>query len=430
MVTHVLSTYGERQGIIGSAQEGFCKHRNTMRQLQMAILMIEDAALYHKDLYSLYIDFSSTFNTVNHAQLLTIMQKLGFPDIAMNTVKDIYTNASTKISIPAGDTEDIPIHRGTIPGDTLSPYLFLIFIEPLLGWLQQGGRGYAPSCLADSQLPKRVAALAYADDLKTLTGTLSNLKLQAEKIQRFSKWSGMEVNAKKCAGAAMLHGQASAGLAKTPDDDKLIRARLEGQIHLGRGAVPYLPSDQPYRYFGVLLTLSLNWSNQFRATLTNAIEQACKLQSSFATPAQKLQVYRSKIVVAIAAMRYVFSTSAFSPADIKRLDTAMTRFTKGAIGLMGCTPNALVHEDVCKGGLGMTSLLHPYVQEQTNTIVKCLQDGGRLGNITKLMLLKQIQNLGMVSDMHAWQESRFCSIARKVAFMDEAGPRKFRWQGL
>ena len=93
-------------------------------------------------------------------------------------------------------------------------------------------------------------------------------------------------------------------------------------------------------------------------------------------------------------MRYVFSTSAFSPLDITRLDAAMTRFTKGAIGLMGCTPNALVHEDVCNGGLGMTSLLHPYVQEQTNTVVKCLQDGGRLGYITKLMLVKQIHTLG------------------------------------
>ena len=206
MVTRVLSTYEERQGIIGSAQEGFCKHRNTMKQLQMAILMIEDAALYRQDLYSLYIDFSSAFNTVNHDQLPMIMHKMGLPDVATNTVKDIYTNACTKlwckVFMPSGVTEDISIGRGTIQGDTLSPYLFLIFIEPLLRWLQHGGRGYAPGCLADTQHPKTVAALAYADDLKTLTGTLSNMKLQAEKIQRFSKWSGMEVNAKKCAATA------------------------------------------------------------------------------------------------------------------------------------------------------------------------------------------------------------------------------------
>ena len=132
--------------------------------------------------------------------------------------------------------------------------------------------------------------------------------------------------------------------------------------------------------------------------MTTAVEQACKLQSLFATPAQKLQAYRSKFM---AAMRYVSSTTALSPLDIKRLDAAMTRFTKGAIGLMGCTPNALVHEDISRGGLGMTSLLHPYVQEQTNTIVKCLHDDGRLGSITKHMLMKQIQTLGMGPGMCA-----------------------------
>ena len=99
----------------------------------------------------------------------------------------------------------------------------------------------------------------------------------------------------------------------------------------------------------------------------------------------------------------------------------MTRSTKGAIGLMGCTPNALVHEDISTGGLGMTSLLHPYIQEQTNTVVKCLHGDGRLGSLTKHMLRKQIQNLGMVPGMCAWQDLRYCSTARKLAFMQEAG---------
>ena len=120
-------------------------------------------------------------------------------------------------------------------------------------------------------------------------------------------------------------------------------------------------------------------------------------------------------------MCYVFSTTSFSPLDIKRLDAAVTHFTKGAIGLMGCTPKALVHEDISKGGFGMTSLLHSYVQEQTNTILKCLHDNGRLGSITKHMLLKQIQNLGLVPSMCAWQDSRYCSIARKLASIQEAG---------
>ena len=310
IVTHVLSTYGEKQGTIGSAQEGFCRYRNTSRQLQMAIFMIEDAALYNQDIYSLYIDFSSAFNTVNHKQLILIMQKLGFPNTAIKAVENIYINACTRIQTPHGQTGDIQIGRGTIQGDTLSPYLFLIFIEPLLRWLQHGGRGYAPGCLKHTDMPKTVAALAYADDLKVLTGKYSNLQLQAEKIAQFSSWSGMEVNARKCAASALLHGEASTGLLKSPDEDKVIKRRMDGNIRIGTWTVPYLPPEKPYRYLGVLLTLTLNWSHQYIATTAMLTEQACKLQTSFATPAQKLQVFRSKN---IAAMRYVFSTTAFFP---------------------------------------------------------------------------------------------------------------------
>lgn len=97
----------------------------------------------------------------------------------------------------------------------------------------------------------------------------------------------MEVNAKKCAASAILHGQADAGLAKGAEEDKVIRSRLEHQIHLGRGTVPYLPPDKLHKYLGVLLTLTLNLAHQFRATMTLAIDQAYKPQSSFATLARK-----------------------------------------------------------------------------------------------------------------------------------------------
>ena len=144
------------------------------------------------------------------------------------------------------------------------------------------GPWVCPWLLSHNKVPKTIAALASANDLNALTNSLSNLKLPAEKVRQFSKWSGMEVNAKKCAASAILHAQASAGLVKCPDEDAAIRPRLEGHIHLGRGTVPYLPPDNPYNYLGVLLTLTLNWSHQFRATMTTAVEQACKFQSLFA----------------------------------------------------------------------------------------------------------------------------------------------------
>jgi len=136
VVHECLSTYAEHFDILSSQQEGFRKHRNTIRQLQMLQHIFSDAKICGQDLYVLYIDFSSAFNTIDHDKLLCIMKDLGFTEDAIHVIHDLYTDAKTKVKLPYAETTAIHINRGTIQGDTLSPFLFLISIEPLLRWLQ------------------------------------------------------------------------------------------------------------------------------------------------------------------------------------------------------------------------------------------------------------------------------------------------------
>ena len=71
------------------------------------------------------------------------MYDLDFPTDAIDAVKNLYENATTQVKLPSGlCTGQIPVERGTIQGDTLSPFLFLLYIKPLLRWLHVGGRGY------------------------------------------------------------------------------------------------------------------------------------------------------------------------------------------------------------------------------------------------------------------------------------------------
>ena len=82
---------------------------------------------------------------------------------------------------------------------------------------------------------------------------------------------------------------------------------------------------------------------------------------------------------------------------------------------MGCTPNALIHEDISRGGLGITSLLHPYAQEQTTTIVKSFYDTGRLGYITKAALIKQLGNMGMLAGVQCMAEITLLFLAPQAS---------------
>lgn len=114
------------------------------------------------------------------------------------------------------------IERGTIQRDTLSPLLFLIFIEPLLRWLQSGGRGYKYGCLSKSlHADHTTSASAYTDDMLAAALSATDLARQAEMIEAFVNWSGMAVNVKRCPVRGILWGQ-----ARRPGSDKVLLSKM------------------------------------------------------------------------------------------------------------------------------------------------------------------------------------------------------------
>ena len=186
MIAECIGRHTERFNILSSSQEGFRKHRNTIRQLQTLMNAMSDAKICSQDIYLLYVDFSSAFNTIDHDKLLCIMHDLGIPQDAIHVIADLYTDAVTKIRLYFAETSPVHIERGTIQGDTLSPLLFLIFIEPLLRWLQSGGRGYKYGSLSKTVHAQHTTSNgAYADDLSAITNTVADLKTQALKIEAF-----------------------------------------------------------------------------------------------------------------------------------------------------------------------------------------------------------------------------------------------------
>eukprot|EP00887_Chlorella_sp_A99_P006022 scaffold27.g6022.t1 len=135
LLTAVLSDYAERHAILTDSQAGFRYGRSTHQALFSMLNALEDARLYNRHIYMLYVDFCAAFDMANHDKLLQLMHDMGFPHHAVRAVQHLYTGAHTTIRTAFGDSEPIPIDRGTLQGDSLSPFLFLLFIEPLLRWL-------------------------------------------------------------------------------------------------------------------------------------------------------------------------------------------------------------------------------------------------------------------------------------------------------
>jgi hypothetical protein len=78
-----------------------------------------------------------------------------------------------------GNTSPISIKRRTLQGDTLSPFLFTVFMEPFLRWLAVGSRGYHPSYQPDHSTSAIITYdyHGYADDVSITAGTIQNLNI-------------------------------------------------------------------------------------------------------------------------------------------------------------------------------------------------------------------------------------------------------------
>ena len=419
LLTDVLSFHARELGVINDCQHGFTPGRSTHLQLMTMLNALEDAKHNSQDIYCLYIDFTSAFDMVAHDKLLQLMWDQGFPWHAVRAVESLYTGASTLIRTRFGDSDPISIDRGTLQGDTLSPFLFLLFITPLLRWLHVGQRGYQYGCLpAEEKAKHSCSAPAYADDLAIVTNTLPNLRRQTEKVSRFLKWSGLEVNHSKCGVTGMLYRRSEGHpLAKT--NIAWLRRQLQGQVWIGQNTVPFLhPHDEPYRYLGVLLTPSLNWSHQRAALVDTVIEKADGILRSMASDEQKLRLIDTLLRPHI---RYSLCTGAYNSADIACLDGLLTRLAKYALRLPTSTPTALVQEDRHRGGLGVTSLQETYVTELVAKLTDAINADGGLGRVTQCLLEQQIRQVGSMLDSSLAQSLRHSRLLCTVTLLALSG---------
>jgi len=142
--------------------------------------------------------------------MLWILYDLGLPTNAIEVVKDLYTATTTTVQTPHGPTRALTIDRGTIQGDSLSPFLFILYIEPLLRWLQAGAKGYLVGAIQDptTREENHISNITFADDINIVTGgpqALPNLKHQTRKFSKYADWGHLMANNVKTLVTGALH---------------------------------------------------------------------------------------------------------------------------------------------------------------------------------------------------------------------------------
>ena len=150
-----------------------------------------------------------------------------------------------------------------------------------------------------------------------------------------------------------------------------LKAALKHKVNISGKAVPYLSPTEPYKYLGVYVTMTLNWSAQMANVCKAIKEKGESLQGSLASPDQCIRIIQTCIQTVVA---YSFPTMAYTPNDIRLMDAMIARTARRCYRLPPSFPTRAVLLPADQYGLGIGSLLPIYVRNATRALTLSMAD--------------------------------------------------------
>jgi len=154
--------------------------------------VIEDICSNDENAYLSAIDFEKAFDSVNLEYMYDILSRFGFSNKFIDYVKTLYSNIESCVINNGITTRYFPVRRGVRQGDPLSPYLFILSIEPLAEHIR---RNIAITGVKLGHNEVKISL--YADDISLFLKDLNSLIEVKKTLKLFQDISGLKYNCEK-----------------------------------------------------------------------------------------------------------------------------------------------------------------------------------------------------------------------------------------
>ena len=286
-------------------QNGFRRGRSTLSQVLCLRRIIEESQSCNLDLALVFVDFSKAFDSVDRDKMFEILELYGIPPKIIAAIRVLYTDTSSTILTPDGETPPFQIQAGILQGDTLAPFLFILVVDYVLRMSVDtiASKGFQLKGRESSRHPaKYLTDTDFADDIALISQSLADAESLLCSLEQASNCVGLYLNETKTEYINRC----------TIDTDHGVKS-LNGTS---------LKQVEDYVYLGSRIMTSLKDFNTRKGMAWSACNDLHHIWTSNLSKSYKLGIFRATVE---KILLYGCETWTLSKALEKRLDGTYTR---------------------------------------------------------------------------------------------------------
>ena len=296
MLATRIERHLENNGILAHEQQGGRGGSyGTKQQLIINKTVLEHAIKYRRNLSITYIDFMKAYDSVPHPWILETLKTYKVSNVITNFLKHAMGMWQIKLILrhDSGMMEvpNIKIQRGIFQGDTLSPLLFIIAINPLSFLLNKSGMGYDMDGVKFSHM-------IYMDDIKTFSGSIKGNQEMIKIMYNFSNTIGMAFGIDKCKVLNITRGK---------------HTNHEGVTLPNGEVIEEMGEEDVYKYLGVIESTGIKHEKMKEKVLTTFKK---RVKSILKTELNSKNIMISMGEYAIPVISYTYGVINWTEAEM------------------------------------------------------------------------------------------------------------------
>jgi hypothetical protein len=90
-----------------------------------------------RKIHTVFLDVAKAYDSVEHWSMKETLEAYGLSGEDINIIMELITGNFTQFDTAYGFSEKVQTTAGVRQGDSISPALYILFLSPLLKWLER-----------------------------------------------------------------------------------------------------------------------------------------------------------------------------------------------------------------------------------------------------------------------------------------------------